>query len=210
MSRFINQFRYHAKRTFAIIFISLAIALQLANFILGVLQITSGNTISWSFIWNFVIMMICYVRILQGNIDNTTKAYSGVLMFVSLSAITLVFDVVASLFVFGFGTGADTTALIIEIAIFVLLAGEMTLAILTAVYFRRLLMGYGRTNIKTVKILAGFFFGLLILGQGFYIALFFVAGYIASDLLSIFLVLLSPLSEFFAAIAAWITLSRIE
>ena len=209
MSRFINQFRYHAKRTFAIIFVSLAIALQLANFILGILQVISGSTVSWSFIWNFIIMMICYVRMLQGNLDNTTRAYSGVLMFVSLSAVTLVFDVVFSIITFGLSVG-DTTSLIIQLVMLILTAGEMTLAILTAVYLRRLLYGYGRTNLKTVKILAGFFFGLLIVGQGFYIASFFLAGYVVSDLLGIFLVLLSPLSEFFAAIAAWITLSRIE
>ena len=128
MSRFINQFRYHAKRTFAIIFVSLAIALQLANFILGILQVISGSTVSWNFIWNFIVMMICYVRMLQGNLDNTTRAYSGVLMFVSLSAVTLVFDVVFSIITFGLSVG-DTTSLVIQLVTLILTAGEMTLAI---------------------------------------------------------------------------------
>ncbi len=208
MSRFINQFKYHAKRTFALIFIVLAIALEVANFILGIYVYISTRTSSLSFIWNFAIMMVCYVRMLKGNVENDMRAMMGVLTFIILSTITLALDSVYSVIMIG--ASSDTVELIIYIVLFAIIGGEAALGIITSIKLRRLLYGYGRTNIKQVKILAGFFFGLLIAGQALYIAMWIVLGLASSSLISLFLIFLSPLGEFFAAIAAWITLSRIE
>ncbi len=209
MSRFINQFKYHGKRTFALIFIVLAIALETANFILGIYEYVTTRTSSFSFIWNFIIMMVCYVRLLQGNVENNAKAGTGVLTFIVLSTITLVFDSIYSAIYIGMSS--DTTQLLIQIALFVVIAGEAALGIVTSIKLRRLLYGFGRTNLKQVKILAGIFFALLIVGKGLYIGMWFALGAVStSSLISIFLLLLSPLGEFFAAIASWITLSRIE
>ncbi len=208
MSRFINQFKYHAKRTFALIFIVLAIALEVANFILGIYVYISTRTSSLSFIWNFAILMVCYVRMLKGNVENDMRAMMGVLTFIILSTITLAFDSVYSVIMIG--ASSDTVELIIYIVLFAIIGGEAALGIITSIKLRRLLYGYGRTNIKQVKILAGFFFGLLIAGQALYIAMWIVLGLASSSLISLFLIFLSPLGEFFAAIAAWITLSRIE
>ncbi len=208
MSRFINQFKYHAKRTFALIFIVLAIALEVANFILGIYVYISTRTSSLSFIWNFAILMVCYVRMLKGNVENDMRAMMGVLTFIILSTITLAFDSVYSVIMIG--ASSDTVELIIYIVLFAIIGGEAALGIITSIKLRRLLYGYGRTNIKQVKILAGFFFGLLIAGQALYIAMWIVMGLASSSLISLFLIFLSPLGEFFAAIAAWITLSRIE
>ncbi len=208
MSRFINQFKYHAKRTFALIFIVLAIALEVANFILGIYVYISTRTSSLSFIWNFAILMVCYVRMLKGNVENDMRAMMGVLTFIILSTITLAFDSVYSVIMIG--ASSDTVELIIYIVLFAIIGGEAALGIITSIKLRRLLYGYGRTNIKQVKILAGFFFGLLVAGQALYIAMWIVLGLASSSLISLFLIFLSPLGEFFAAIAAWITLSRIE
>ncbi len=208
MSRFINQFKYHAKRTFALIFIVLAIALEVANFILGIYVYISTRTSSLSFIWNFAILMVCYVRMLKGNVENDMRAMMGVLTFIILSTITLAFDSVYSVIMIG--ASSDTVELIIYIVLFAIIGGEAALGIIASIKLRRLLYGYGRTNIKQVKILAGFFFGLLIAGQALYIAMWIVLGLASSSLISLFLIFLSPLGEFFAAIAAWITLSRIE
>ncbi len=208
MSRFINQFRYHAKRTFALIFIILAIAFQVANFTVGIINIASGSKASFNFIWNFIILMICYVRMLKGNVEDTTKACVGVLTFVYLSTISLVFDTIYS--AIDIGLSSDRLQLIIQIVIFVLMAMETALGIATAVKLRRLIYGFGKTSLKQVKILAGFFFALLILGQAAYIGIWFLFVGDLSNVITVLLLLLSPISELFASIAAWITLSRIE
>lgn len=210
MSNFFRSIKYHWKRTLAIFFLGLAVAFEIAYFIIGMVQMLQSGSYSvntFSFIWNFAILMICYVTMLLGNLRNSYSAYRGVLSFVFLSTILLIFDVIYDLFDLGFAS--SVTALGIEIGIIAAMVGEIVLGVFC--YLR--LQGYltGRyVNLRRLKLLFGLFLGFLIISNGLYIGLVFYELGLAISTLTIFLLLLSPISELFAAVGTWVTIARLD
>lgn len=213
MGNFSQKFRYHWRRYLAIGFLSLAIAFEVGYFVAGILSMWaygSGGISSFSFIWNFVILMICYVMMLQGNVRNSYIAYRGVLSFTFLSTIVMVVDVLfngASLLAYS----SSPIGLVIALGTLLFTIGQIVLGIFC--YIRLYgLMARGYTNFKALALFFSFFLGTLIISNLFTI----LYEFLLNDLLSsgniylILLILLSPISELFAAAGALVTIFRLR
>lgn len=208
MSRFVNYFRYHLKRTLAIIFLALAVGFEIGSFAIGIISFVNGVDSSMSFIWNFLILIICYVRMLKGNLDDSGRALNGVMTFILLSMIDCVLTAATMIYINL--SLLFTPVFYYFIILFVIYGGVAALGICTFIFFRRSMTGYSSMSLKGVKIMAGFFFAILIIANGFssVVPLFFSDSVITFKMA--FLASLSTIGQFFASIGAWITISRIR
>ncbi len=211
MKLFFEKFRYHYKRYLAIIFTSIAIGFLLADFIINLLlmiqnEIAPGFS-TLSFVWNFVILMICFVMLLRGNSRQSSIAFQGVLSFIFLSIILLAYELIFQII---YGTGFSFSGVNAVFAILIILGivGMIVLGILCYLRLKGYLSG-SYSNLKRIKIDFTIFLVILILWHGLTIGFEFYLGGIAGWV-EILLVLLTPISELFGAAACLFTIYRLN
>src|SRR5574344_2038415 len=204
---FQQRLKYHYKKYLAIFFDSLAIAFISADFIISLLQMTGSfsSTIlsGFSYIWNFAILMVCYIYILKGNMQGTSQAFQGVLSFVFLVLFLLIVNTavnsVSNLLLFA--SGSWQSSLISSLYLLFSLL-QIVSGIFSYIRLRQYMLGR-YSNTKSIALWYSIFMGSLILTYGFQITLYVMAGGA-----SILLLLLQPLSELSCAIACLFTVLR--
>ena len=211
MKLFFEKFRYHYKRYLAILCASIAIGFVLGDFvtklILMIQNETSPGFSTLSFVWNFVILMICYVMLLRGNSRQNGMAFQGVLSFVFLSIVLLAYELVFQI-IYGTGFSFSGTNLVFTILIIVGILGMVVLGVLCYIRLKGYMSG-SYSNLKTIKILFTIFLLVLILWHGLTIGFQFYLGGVVGWI-EILLVLLVPISELFGSLSCLFTIYRLN
>lgn len=205
-----NRIKYGWKRDLAIFFASIGTAIQITLFILLFFQEGGLDPLM---ILSYGIVLLAYYYLLSGNIKGTTTAYRGVMLFVFFNF----FDF-AQYFFFNLldllETMVTAEPLIAGLAIGMLasfLVGFIS-GLMTYIHFRRYMMiGYDTTYEK-VRNWCLVFLICILLSYGVSIALdaymYFLAG--GSDLLSVLLLVLEPVSIICMGICSYVTILRLK
>lgn len=96
---FKQNLRYHYKKYIAILFASLAWACLIGSMIMEIVTAYAGEGtfVDFNWVWNLIFSAIVYGTILVGNLQGTTTAFYGILLFV----FSTVINAVISLFLGG-------------------------------------------------------------------------------------------------------------
>lgn len=212
-----SKFRYHYKKYLAIFFICLAIAFVSADLILNFVNlIVSGyqpGLSSVSAVITFVILMVAYVMILKGNLENSGLAFQGVLSFVFLllfnEILSLIFSSISSK-LSAFYAFASGEYLIggLAIASYILLALQLVAGIFAYIRLRQYMEGQYVSSVH-VKVWFMIYFGLFILNTGTTLAVYFL-GSSPRSLMLLFLALLEPISELCCVLSSIFTVLRLS
>jgi len=209
-----QKIKYHYKKYLAIFFICLSIALLTAEAILSIITMaTSGGYPgigSFSFVWNFIVLMVCYVMIFKGNREGSGLAFQGVLSFVFLILFLLIINAslngllnISSLIAKG---RLDLSIYSILFAVFSL--AEIVSGVFSYIRLRQYMLGR-YTSTSGIKIWYLIFLGCIILSSSFSISVAFISSS-ASEYASVFASLLDSLSQLSCAIACIFTIMRIS
>jgi hypothetical protein len=141
------NFRNHKWKYLAILFASMATILMGTSFIISFYSYYFSSGVgSWLFtwLWDFVIYLVCYLLLLVGNIKNNNYAYQGMLGFVFFMVFNLILPVLSTLL--NIATGAWTSMLGLMVvafglvyvaqAVFGILAYILTYKYLRGTYYR--------------------------------------------------------------------------
>lgn len=96
---FTQNLRYHYKKYIAILFASLAWACLIGSMIMEIVTAYAGEGtfVDFNWVWNLIFSAIVYGTILVGNLQGTSTAFYGILLFV----FSTVINAVISLFLGG-------------------------------------------------------------------------------------------------------------
>lgn len=209
-----QKLKYHYKKYLSIFFICLAIAFLIAEAVLSVISMFSSGGYpglgSFSFLWNFIILMVCYVMIFKGNREGSGLAFQGVLSFVFLILFLLIVNAALSgllnlVNLIGYGR-VDLSLYSILFTLFSL--AEIVSGVFSYIRLRQYMLGR-YTSTTGIKIWYLIFLGCLILSSAFSISIAFIQTP-ASAVASVFASLLDSLSQFSCAIACIFTILRIS
>lgn len=134
-----RNFRYTYKKSFAILFSTLGLALYAAN----VVAMAIGGYLTGVFdLLSITITLFAYMIILTGNIRSDNYAYQGVGMFILWTTISYIYsyfigfvDMVAALW------SGSPELLVLSILVFLFLGGAITCGVLSYVRIRQYLTG---------------------------------------------------------------------
>lgn len=202
-----QRIKYHYKKYLAITFDSLAIALIIADFIINLISMgqSSGSPSinSLSYIWNFAILMICYVLILKGNMQGSTQAFQGVLSFVFLVLFLLIVNAATSgLLNFSVIFSGNWVSVLLYSFYFLFSILQIVAGIFSYIKLRQYMQGrYSDT--RAISLWYAIFMGSLVISYGFEIAIYVISGGA-----SVLLYLLQPISELCCAISCLFTVLR--
>lgn len=91
---FKQNIRYHYKKYVAVLFASLAWACLIGSMIMEIVTAYAGEGtfVDFNWVWNLIFSAIVYGTILVGNLQGTSTAFYGILLFVFSTVINAVID----------------------------------------------------------------------------------------------------------------------
>jgi hypothetical protein len=209
MQRLKNQWKYHYKKFLALTFTSLALLCLIgsgAYTIYLTFDSPSSGLNTYLSIYDFALFAIAYMLILIGNLQGSTLAYQGMLMYVFMtlfSAFIAFFKTnILNFKIFQSGNAASIVLLLFVLAFYaaIVVTGIMTY-IRTSQYLRNSYSNY--IGVRTWCLLFTIFNALL---YGFEPALLAIT----ENNISVLLLVLEPLSQAFIGIAIFFTVTRLK
>lgn len=211
----IQKIKYHWKKYLAITFICLAIGCLISDMIVNVYLLAASSSSpkgsQFTFVWNFFVLMYCYILIFKGNLENSVSAYRGVLDFVFMTVILLIINIFVSyinLISSCLNAQGSPAQLVITICYLCFSLFLCVMGILSYIGLKKYISG---EYIDSKKILINYciFLGCIIVTAILIIVLLSlsVGGTNVIRLLTFYL---SPIAQVFAAIACLFTVLRIK
>jgi hypothetical protein len=206
--RFKNQWKYHYKKYFALTFTILALCCLIGSGAYTV-YMTNGNSGGASIyftIWDFALFAIAYMLILIGNLEGTTLAYQGMLMYVFMTLLSagLAFLENGFLNVNLFKSGDALT-----IVLFVLVMSCYALVTVSGIMSYLRTVQYLRNSYSNYSGLRNWCL-LFAIGNALLYGLEPFLLVVSGANISAFLLVLEPLSEVFIGIAIFFTITRLK
>jgi hypothetical protein len=206
--RFRNNWKYHFKEYLAVFFTCLALTCLIASAAIGLIQgsVAYSGVSTLMSIWSFGLFAIAYMLILVGNLQGTTLAYTGMLMYLFMTLFNLIETMfLNSLFSFNYLFSGDPVLIIVTLLILAFFATDFTGGIMTYIrtsqFLRNRYASYsGLRNWCLVFTIANsILFGLE--------PILFT---IEHRNISLILLFLEPLGQVFISIAIFFTISRLK
>jgi|LAHS01.1.fsa_nt_gb hypothetical protein len=213
LQRFKNLWKYHYKKYLALFFTITALILLIGagayDVYLSYGQSADGmNSVVSDFfsIWDFALFAVAYMLILIGNLQGSTLAYQGMLMYVFMTLFSAGSAFVQNGFLnIGVLASGDSVAIVLYLFILLFYAAIIVTGVMTYIrttqYLRNTYANY--IGLRTWCLLFVIFNVLL---YGFEPAYFLVVG----RSVSVLLLVLEPLSQVFISLAIFFTVSRLK
>ena len=203
----LQKLKYHYKRYLSIAFASIGLALLVgALTYFSITNRTNSYTMMGS-LWNYLILLVCFIFILYGSIQGTAIAYNGILMFVFF----LLWDFGSS-FVINWLSGSFLNLFSgnpLLIAATLISFGGNLLALITGIFLyirlRQFLTGRyaSYTGLRNLALV----FSILVILFNIVVPILFI---VYSPTLDMFLSLLYYFAIIFEALAVFFTICRLK
>lgn len=204
-----NRIKYGWKKQLAIFFASIGTAIQITLFALCFV----GEGFDFLGMISYGIVLLAYYYLLSGNIKGTTTAYRGFMLFVFFNffdfAQYFLFNLLDAGGIFMMGDPLDSGIFIVSLAF--MLLGFVS-GLMTYINFRRYMTFGYKTTYETVRNWCLVFTICITLSYGSQIVLqsLILSGAEGFDWVSIFIVLLEPISIVIMGLCSFFTILRLK
>lgn len=204
-----NRIKYNWKRTLAILFASLGVAMQMGLFVI----LFVGGTPDFLTIISYFIVLVAYYYLLTGNIKGTTIAYRGMMLFVFFTFFDFAtFFLLNFLSLGGLIFSSDVITSVLSIAMLASWVLGFVGGLMTYISFKRYSTFGNKTTYETVRNWCLLFVISVIVSYGLTIALDVLA-YMSegvTDSVTIFLNVMEPVSVICMALCTYFTVLRLK